>query len=261
MTYLSGKANTRKKYIRYGIFVVIFCLVLLLWPFIRKNLYGVIEPAAISYGGAKQSFAIFPEFFKTYLTTHQSLVKKENELVLEIERLENELAEKNALLRENNVEASSTDSVYTRRPLVVYPLMQDVTRIYGGVLLSKGFKDGIAIGSMVYLRGNQVVCSIKKVYDSSSLCLLLSSSGVTTEGVTSSSSIVLSLVGRGGHFLADVVRDAPVEVGEIVYLRSDPRMILGTVREVVHNNQDTSWHVFIEGAYNPVTASTFYVQQ
>jgi hypothetical protein len=79
--------------------------------------------------------------------------------------------------------------------------------------------------------------------------------------VTSSSTITLSLVGRGGYFLANIERDTPVSVGETVYLRSNPKFIIGTVKQVANNNQDTSWHVFVEGAYNPVTSSIFYVQQ
>jgi cell shape-determining protein MreC len=138
--------------------------------------------------------------------------------------------------------------------------MKDITSLYSTILLSKGFKDGLDIGEIVTVRGGQAVCTIKEVYTSSSLCLLLTASGVTTEGVTSSSSITLSLVGRGGYYLANIVRDTPVTVGETVYLRSDPTMVLGTVKEVSNNDQDTSWHVFVEGVYNPMTSSIFYVR-
>jgi hypothetical protein len=110
------------------------------------------------------------------------------------------------------------------------------------------------------VRGNQAACTVREVFSSTALCVLFTASGMKIEGVTSSSSITLSLVGRGGHFLADVVRDTPVSVGEIVYMRSNPKVILGTVKEVSNNNQDTSWHIFVEGAYNPVTSSIFYVQ-
>jgi hypothetical protein len=113
---------------------------------------------------------------------------------------------------------------------------------------------------MVYVRGYQAVCIIEEVYNATSRCRLLTASGVTTEGVTSSSSIAIPLVGRGGHYLANVARDTPISVGEKVYLRSNPKMVLGTVKQVLDNNQDTSWHIFVEGAYNPVTTSIFYVQ-
>lgn len=261
MTYLSGKAEKRKLYTRYVFFLCLLLVIVIFWPFVRKHTYTFIEPVVIKYGGVKESFSIFPEFFKTYITSHKTLVARQKELEVEVERLENALAESDARMREQGLQSPSHSSSTQRvSPLVVYPLMQDVTKMYSTILLSKGFKDGVDIGDSVYVRGNQVACTVKEVYTSTSLCLLLTSSGVETEGVTSSSSIVLSLVGRGGHYLANITRDTPVTVGEIVYLRSNPQMILGKVKEVANNNQDTSWHVFVEGAYNPVTSSIFYVQ-
>ena len=262
MTYLSGKAQERRNYTKYALYTSVFLIVLIFWPFIKKYSFKVIEPVASRYGITKKSFVVFPEFFSTYITTHKTLVVKNKGLEREVERLENALAEKDANLRERILEKSLFASATTsdRTPLVLYPIMEDVTKLYSTVLLSRGFKDGIDIGNIVYVRGNQAACVIKEVYTSSSLCLLLTSNGVTTEGVTSSSSITLSLVGRGGHYLANIVRDTPVVVGEIVYMRSNPRVVLGTVKEVANNNQDTSWYVFVEGAYNPVTSSVFYAQ-
>jgi cell shape-determining protein MreC len=261
MTYLSDKGNKKKSYIRYGVFLALFILFIIMWPYSKKIIYGSIEPVAIGYGESKNSFSFLPDFFVTYITSRRSLVAREKKLELEIEHLENVVAEKDALLREIVIpDASSTEEKKEVRPLILYPLMHDITKIYSTILLSKGFKDGVTVGSTVYIRGNQAVCTIKESYNSTSLCTLLTASGVATEGVTSSSSIVLSLVGRGGHFIADVARDAPVSVGEIIYVRSNPRMVLGTIREIANNNQDTSWHVFVEGAYNPVRTSVFYVQ-
>lgn len=262
MTYLSGKAQKRRNYTHYIVYTCIFLIVVIFWLPIKKYSYKVIEPLVVRYGITKQSFVIFPEFFSTYLVSHKTLATKNKNLELEIERLLNELADKDAIIREGQFGGSlSASSTTALAPLLVmYPLMQDSTRLYSTVMLSKGFKDGVDIGETVFVRGNQAVCTIKEVYNSSSLCLLLTSYGVSTEGVTSSSSINLTLVGRGGHYLANITRDTPVTVGELVYLRSNPRAILGVVKEVANNNQDTSWHVFIEGAYNPVTASVFYVQ-
>ena len=200
------------------------------------------------------------EFFTTYVTSRQSFIAKQKEQEQKIESLENELAEKDALLRENDLETSTSSGSLGRHSIVAYPILQDVTTIYSTILLSKGFKDGVTEGALVSLRGNQVVCQIKQVYTTTSLCALFTASGSTIEGVTSSSSITLSLVGRGGHYLADIARDTPITSGEIVYLRSNPAFVIGTVRSVANNNQDTSWHVFVEGAYSPVTSSIFYVQ-
>lgn len=262
MTYLSGKAQKKKNYAIYALYTSVFLVIVIFWLPIKKYSYTFFEPIAIRFGITKTSFSVFPEFFVTYLSSHKALAEKNKNLQTELERLENVLAEKDAQLREqdfkNTLLASSTIS--SREPLVMYPLMQDVTKLYSTILLSKGYKDGVDIGDTVFVRGNQAACMIKEVYNSSSLCLLFTASGVKTEGVTSSSSITLSLMGRGGHFLADIVRDTPISVGEIVYMRSDPKVILGTVKEVANNNQDTSWHVFVEGVYNPVFSSIFYVQ-
>ncbi len=262
MTYLSGKSKKRKQYWVYGVYVVLFLAVVLMWSVIKKGSYTFFEPAVLGIGNAGQSFSVFPEFFHTYVVSHKSLVAREKDLEMEIERLENQVAEKDFLLRQYSLyqEVASSSKIHEKRPIVAYPIMKDRTSLYSTILLSKGFSEGIEVGDIVYVRGNQAVCSIKDVYASSSLCLLYTSSGVATEGVTSSSSITLSLIGRGGYYLADIVRDTPVTVGEKVLLRSNQEIILGTVKQVANNNQDTSWHVFVEGAYNPIKSSIFYVQ-
>lgn len=264
MTYLSGKAQKRTTYKKYALIGVVFFLFVASWPLSKKFLASTLEPAVLGYGSAKQSFVVFPEFFSTYIISHRTLAAKQQELESKVEDLENRLAEKDAIIRDALFEdsvSSSTDISLRTRHLVMYPLMQDVTRLYSTVLLSKGFKDGVTVGATVYMKGYQAVCTVKEVYDSTSLCTLFTASDIVTEGVTSSSSIVLSLTGRGGHFLANVPRDTPVSLGEKVYLRSNQKMLIGVVKQILNNNQDTSWHIFVEAPYNPVTSSIFYVQQ
>lgn len=209
---------------------------------------------------------MFPEFIKTHTISNKDLVAKNKDLEVTIERLENDLAEKNALLKEFSVGFSSSSTTTEKasglsRELVLYPIMQDKTKLYSTILLSRGFKDGVEIGNIVYIRGKQAVCVIKEVYTATALCSLLSSANIVTEAVTSSSSISLDLIGRGGSFIANIARDTPVSVGETVFLKSDQSMVLGTIVEVANNNQDTSWHVFIRGAYNPITSSLFYMKK
>ncbi len=259
MTYLSGKAQKRRRYTLYTLYVSIFLIVLIFWLPIKKVSYTILEPVLLRYGVTKESFVVFPEFFDTYVSSHQTLAQKNKELRLEVERLSNLLAENDAKLREASV-IEALDIKSDTKPIIVYPVMSDITRLYSTIIFSKGYKDGLTAGSIVYLKGNRAVCTLKEVSNSSSVCQLLTSSGVTTEGVTSSSSINLPLVGRGGYYTADVIRDTPVTVGELVYLKSNPKVILGSVREIAHNNQDTSWHIFVDGSYNPITSSIFYVQ-
>jgi hypothetical protein len=272
MTYLSARPQRRKKIIRGVFYGALFALFVFFWSTTQPFLYKGIEPLVIKYGATKAGVLLIPEFLKTNTTPNKVLVARNKELEVTIERLENELASKSSLSKESvrSVPSFSSDATSTSfseteestsQELVLYPLVEDETKIYSSILLSKGFKDGVEVGKMVYLRGQQAVCTIQQVYTSTALCSLISSSNNTTEAVTSSSSINLSLIGRGGSFVANIARDTPVFVGEKVYLKSDQSMILGTIVQIINNNQDTSWHVFVRGAYNPVTSSIFYMKK
>lgn len=259
MTYLSGRAEKRRKIARFSVYGILFLLVIIFWPNVKGTTYSIIEPAIIKYGEMKVGVGHISDFFSTYTTSREILTEKNKQLALEVERLENELVEKTS---EEELKSLKEENGDTKgATLVMYPLMQDITKIYSSILLSKGYKDGVEVGEYVYVRGLQPVCVIEEVYTDTSLCQLLSKGGVVTDVVTKgTSSIMLSLTGRGGGtFLADVPRDTMISVGESVYLREDPSMKLGTVVDIIHNNQDTSWYVFVRGMYNPVTSSTFYL--
>lgn len=264
MTYLSDNSSKKKsKRIRYGISFLVIVVLVVFWPFFKKTLYQVTEPFFGSYYTTSHSFSFIPSFVHTYVGSRKKLAEENIALQQKVELLENALAEKEAYYKEHGTEVSSTSSLHgeTISPIVVmYPLMQDITSLYSTIILSKGFKDGVTVGATVFIRGRQAVCTVKEVSSLSSVCQLLTASGVVTEGVTSSSTVTLTLYGRGGHFLANIPRDTPVTVGEKVYLRSDQGMVLGSIKQILDNNQDTSWHVFVEGAYNPITSSLFYVQ-
>lgn len=266
MTYLSGKTQKRKQWFRYFLIVAFFVAFITFWTTSKSLLHPVFEPIVTYYSGTKEIFKSIPEFFSTYVASRKNLTEKDKALEVTIENLENELAEKNAKLEELGF-VSGESSASSASTLVMYPLAQDITKIYSTILLSKGYKDGVEKDSYVYVRGLQPVCIIKEVYTLTSLCELISASGETTDAVILSSSsteagISLTLTGRGGGaFLGDVARDTPIAIGSPVLLKSDRSMTLGTVVDVIHNNQDTSWRVFVRGAYNPVTSSIFYLRK
>ena len=199
-----------------------------------------------------------PSSFTTYFSSRETLQEEKENLELEIERLENELAQKNATIREMETLVSS--GAHDRRVITLYPIAQDITKLYSTILLSKGYRDGIEKGGMVYVRGLQPVCEIVDVYERTSLCELLSKGNRITEAVTASSSITLSLVGAGGgSFIAEVPNDTPIEVGETVRLRGDPSFVLGSIVAIKKDDQATGSKVYVRGAYNPATSSVFYL--
>lgn len=261
MTYLSDKSRTKKRRTYYSIFAIIFLVVFYFWPALRTRLYPYVEPVLISYGKSKSAASIIPSSLRTYFSSRNELSARNAELLVAVERLENSLAEKDALLREFALAGENSEHAPSAT-LVMYPLVRDFTSIYSSVVLSKGFKDGVEEKSLVYLRGKQPVCVITEVSDKTSLCKLLSAPGVVTEGVTASSSLILSLVGDGGgSFMADVVRDTNISVGDTIYLAHDQAMTLGTVTSITRNDQATSWRAYVRGAYSPVTSAIFYMDK
>lgn len=263
MTYLSDRSRTRRSYKYYFLLVIFFGLLLYKWPVIRTSVYSYAEPIVLSYGWTKGTVGNIPSFIYTYFTSHRDLVARNKSLELTIERLENELAEKDAIIKESEF-AKKENVTSPQSVLILYPVMQDITKIYSTILLSKGFKDGVEEQSLVYVRGRQAVCTITEVHDKTSLCKLLSAGGETTEGVTTSSTTSATLFFHGlggGAFVADTPNDTNVSTGDVITLKSNQTMILGTVTNIIHNDQASSWYVYVRGAYNPVTSNVFYISK
>lgn len=259
MKYHSGRRKTNR-YINFFLGFIAFVLFIYFWPQFKIFVSPVTEPVMRAYNASKIGSYIIPESVRTYFFSRTLLEKQHDELEVTVERLENELAERNARIRELELIQAATSS--PSKPVVVmYPIAEDVTKLYSTLLLSKGYRDGITEGGLVYVRGMQPVCTIVEVRTSTSLCELLAKSGRITEGVTSSSSIMLNLQGAGGgSFTADVPKGTEVIEGETVYLRSDESYVLGTVVAVVESQQDTGAKVYVRGIYNPVNSSIFYMK-
>jgi cell shape-determining protein MreC len=229
------------------------------WSAIRTFSYPAIEPLTTGYKSAKDITGILPASFSTYFTSREELAKKNADLENSIERLENQLAQKDALLREASILNDAGAGTSTSPVIVLYPIAEDVTKLYSTVLLSRGYKDGIVKGELVYIRGMQPVCEIVEVYTMTSLCELLSKGARITEGATSGG-VTLSLVGQGGgNFVADAPKDTSILVGEDVYLRSNPSFKIGTIVSVKQVEQGSSAKIYVRGAYNPVTSQIFYI--
>lgn len=260
MKYLSDRSKSKNRYLNIVLGFIAFTLFIYYWPTFRAIIYPIVEPVMRGYGSTKSVIDVMPSFIATYLTSHKTLAEANRNLETNVERLENQLAEREAFIREQLLIQGPGSAHSAGAVVVLYPIAEDVTKLYSTLLLSKGYKDSIQKGSIVYVRGMQPVCEIIEVYDKTSLCELFSKGNRVTEAVTSSSTITLSLVGEGGgNFTASIPKGMAVEVGENVYLRSDPTYTLGTVVTVKEDEQATGAKIYVKGAYNPVTSSVFYI--
>lgn len=240
--------------------LVAFLLFVYFWSAFRAVAYPLIEPAVRGYGGTKSEIRIMPEFILSYFSMRHELVQKNNSLELALERLENTVAERDAFIREQLLLRDAAIPGGNVPVVVMYPVAQDITRLYSTILLSKGFKDGIEKEEIVYVRGLQPVCQIIEVRDHTSLCELLTKSDRETEVVTASSSINLTLVGiGGGGFVAKIPKETSVSVGEGVYLKSNPLYKVGSIISVQNDKQATGAVVYVRGAYNPASSSVYYL--
>ncbi len=260
MRYLSDNRPRAKKRIFLVLALVAIVYIMYAWSSVSAFLYARIEPLVSIYGGAKKVAGESGESLLLVTTSKTELYAENKSLMLYIEGLENQIAEKNAVLMEKNLldEANSTTSVAT----IIYPLTRDISSIYATILFSKGLAHDVRVGQIVYVRGMQPVCVVVEVYEKTSLCTLLSKGGVTTEAVivSPSSSLAVTLVGEGGgSFSVIVPKGIPVSLGDEVYLRSNQHMKLGTIVSIIENEQAIGSKLYIQGAYNPLTSSIFYI--
>lgn len=261
MTYRLDRTKKKKKYLNAALVFVAFSLFIYFWPEFKAKAYPIAEPVIQAYAVAKKGASyLFPQTVSTYFVSKKSLADKNKELEISIERLENAIASKDAFIREQIKASSSGAGDAGARVVILYPLAEDITKLYSTVLLSKGYRDGIEEGGVVYVRGMQGVCNIIEVYDNTSLCELFSKGNRITEGVTGSTSISLTLIGEGGgSFIAELPKDVSITLGEDVFMKNDQTYKLGTVIAIFDDEQTTGSTIFVRGAYNPVHSSVFYM--
>lgn len=259
MTYHSVKKQPRSKYFKFGVSILLLMLFVVFWPTLRSLLVPVFAPVASQVGLTNTLLGKVFRSFDTTFTSKASLARENQSLALLVERLENELALRDGNSREVDTAVASVSS--SSEPiLVMYPLMRDMTTVYSSVLLSKGFRDGVVEGSLVFVRGRHAVCFISDVYVSTSLCTLFTAHQENTEGVIGSSTVFLS--GNGGSsYTASVSQGEGVNVGDIVYLKENPLYTLGEVVRVDKDMQAAFWKVYVKSGYNPITSHAFYMSQ
>lgn len=266
MTYLSDKTKKRRK---IATLISIIALLLLLsfgWVKIRSTLSPVAEPAVTTSSLILKNIISFPSAFINYFRLRDSYEFEKTNLENNIEELENKVAvlqaENNSLKGVTSIVKEGEIKEISKPNIILYPLVQDITKLYSTLLLSKGFKDNIKESSVVYIRGRQPVCIISEVHASSSLCKLLSAHGNTVEGVTTETKENISLLGDGGgNFLALLPKESNFVVGESVMYKIDQSMKLGDIVDIKKDPQDVFVRVYVRGAYNPVTSSLFYVDK
>lgn len=266
MTYRLDKSKTRRKYFVIGTGIIVFLTAVFFWASVKKIMYTMLEPSILRFATVKEMTEHFPQIISLEFASKQEIVAENTLLSLEIERLENKVAEHDAFRREIGY---MQDFSTTTESIVMYPIIRDRSTLYATILLSKGDDARLAVGDIVYLRGMQPVCRIRTVYAKTSLCSLLSKSGEITEAViipkdtenASSTSIAITLTGEGNGFSAIVPKEVALSVGDSVFLASDQSLRIGEVVSISKDIQAIGYKVYVKGVYNPLTSVVFFAKQ
>ncbi|MCX6756937.1 MAG: hypothetical protein NTW35_02160 [Candidatus Nomurabacteria bacterium] len=266
MTYLSDKTKKRRQTASL-IFIAVTLLVLSFgWVQIRSTLSPAAEPTVVTSNKFLKSIINIPSTITNYFRSRDSYEAQKTTLQNNIEELENKvtfLQAENDSLKGIEIKIDELGNKENVKPnIILYPLAQDITRLYSTILLSKGFKDNIKENTIVYIRGRQPACIVIELHPTTSLCKLLSASGSTVEGVTTETKENITLQGDGGgNFLALLPKESNFIVGENIMYKADQTMKLGTIVDIKRDPQDVFVRIYIRGAYNPVTSSLFYVDK
>lgn len=260
MTYLSDKENKRSRNKKIILVVLFLLITTVSWQDIQKVLYPYFEPATFVFDGTKKGIMYLPSNFVSFFKSRLYYDNHINELEENIERLENKIAfyegeitDWQAKIEHQNVESVST--------VIAHPLIMDLSSVYSTIILSKGFRDGIDEGMIVYVRGMQPVGYISKIHDKTSELFLFSAPKNKVDGVTGDETI-LPLIGiGGGNFVANIPKDISINIGDSVYYRSNTKMKLGTVTDIKDDQQDVFVRVYINGAYNPIKSNNFFIDK
>lgn len=262
MTYLSDKSASRRRTFRLSFIIVILLVVSFGWVQIKKSLLPVVVPTYVATHSTLNAIMSIPYGIVNYFRARDTLQAEIARLQNRSEELENQITLLQAQKNESITSSTVDTSIKSKPVVVLYPLAQDVTKIYSTLLLSKGFKDDVPDGAVVYVRGRQPVCIITELHASTALCKLLSAAGNTVDGVTTSTKQNVTLTGEGGgNYVALVPKESNFVTGEDVMYQADPTMKLGEIVDIKNDPQDIFVRVYIRGVYNPVTLHTFYVDK
>lgn len=126
--------------------------------------------------------------------------------------------------------------VYAAPPMVPYDIL----------ILDKGARDGVEVGSVVYHVDDRAIGIIQKVYEATALMSLFSTPKLETSVYLAEAKLFTVATGRGGGVVAvRVPQDVPVEKGNLVLLPGLANGYLGTIDHINENPTDPEKHAFV----------------
>lgn len=122
---------------------------------------------------------------------------------------------------------------------------------YDTIIIDIGSDAGITEGQRVFADGNIPIGTINTVYATTSLVMLYSNPGQTTEGALDGSNASVELLGRGGgNFEMTIPLDLSSESGSYVVMPAAKTEVLAIVDSVISNPTDPVKKVLLRSPAN-----------
>lgn len=222
-------------------FVVLIILFFILKPFIQSPLLGAA-------GWVKDIFAD-----KTVET-----------LRLENEDLKNQIG----ILKIGIATASSAEDMinmgvtdFIKASVVV----KSMSSVYGNVYINQGKDSGVNIDALVFAPGLFPIGKVVGTDNKFARIELLTASGKKVGGLVklaSSSEEVIELEGDGSYgFVATIPFNSKIKNGDNIYMSESPDFVMGTVVDVILNENENNKIVRVRGYYSTLGTGTVFVQK
>lgn len=240
----------RRKLIRLslGLFVfVLFCIGgLLVWPASFFQKIGLVfwkADTAVVDTIHEQGFRV---------RTKASVFAENDALLKENADLRLSMIDYTILKEENNQLKETLGRLPAKHSFILGTILAKPNiSPYDTIIVDVGASEGIVEGLSVYANGIVPLGEVSKVYAHTSLLMLYSNPGQTTEASLEGSNASVELVGRGGgNFEMTIPIDLDSTKGASVVLPGSPTEIIATIEDIISSPNDPLKKVLLRSPVN-----------
>lgn len=258
MTYLQDKKKRQDAFIKYTLICVVIVLAFLGMQKIQNVFFiSASQVATLSnttVNGITSSVAMAS-------LDKKGLQKKVSQLQAELEvykQKEGSYTLQEIELQELRAALSAIPSDYTKTKV----LLQSSTSLYGTVLLDTRNLKTVSLGSHMVGDSGSLIGSVVSTGAKNTSVQLLDASPNPTSVFLLNSDITLNARGKSrGVLIAEVARDATIELGDIVVLANEKNIPIGTVVEFSKDEKNPFKEVYIRMNDTVKNSTHFFILQ
>ncbi len=199
-----------------------------------------------------------------YVVRTKTSVYKENEnLLKENTDLKTSMIDYQVLKNENIELKESLGRVQPNMDMVLSNILTKPNYSpYDTIIIDIGKDNNIVVGDQVYSNVITPIGEVSAVYDNTSLVVLYSNPGKTTEAIISNNNTSVELVGRGGgNFEMTIPIDLPFEKGALVLLPNLQSEVVAIMQDVISSPNDPVKKVLLSSPINVQSLKWVFVKR